>query len=124
MKKIIIISIIILVVLLLITLLIFSLIRDNFKDNMELLPQEIEGYIPPNGFVPDEETARKIAETVWLPIYGRQVLRQKPYRVKLIDEKIWIVEGTLKGIPFVVGGTAYIEINKNTGEIIKVTHSK
>jgi hypothetical protein len=97
---------------------IFFLVGDDF---MESLPQEIIGYIPPDGFVPNQETAIKIAEAIWLPIYGREVLQQKPYYAKLIDNKIWIVEGTLKRR---VGGTAYIEIDKYTGTILKVTHSK
>jgi len=90
---------------------------------MELLPQEEKGYIPPDGFVPDKETAIKIAEAVWLPIYGRKVTRQKPYRVKLIDERIWLVKGSVRGF-FTLGGEAYIEIDKYTGEILKVTHSR
>jgi hypothetical protein len=65
---------------------------------MEQISSDVEGYRPPNGFVPDKETAIKIAEAVWLPIYGESVLSQKPYEVMLIDEKIWIVEGTRRGL--------------------------
>jgi hypothetical protein len=91
---------------------------------MEQLPSDIEGYHPPNGFVPDKETAKRIAEAIWLPIYGRVVLSQKPYEVILIDDRIWIVEGTTRSIFARGGGTAYIEIDKYTGAILKVAHGK
>ena len=74
------------------------------------------------GYVPDELTAKKIAEAIWLPIYGDDVLKQKPYKVQLIKDSIWIVEGTLK--PNYSGGVAYIEIRKSDGTILKVTHGK
>jgi hypothetical protein len=90
---------------------------------VEQLSQETNGFIPPDGFVPNKNTAVKIAEAVWLPVYGRKILSQKPYRAKLTDEGIWIVSGTLKGI-FTLGGTAYIEIDKQTGTIIKMIHEK
>jgi hypothetical protein len=63
--------------------------------------QEIQKkkYIPPEGFVSDEETAVKIAEAVWLPIYGRSVLRQKPYKATLTDDNIWFVTGKKRELP-------------------------
>ena len=37
-------------------------------------------YQPPDGYVPDAKTAIRIAEAVWLPIYGKKVLDdEKPY---------------------------------------------
>ncbi len=37
-------------------------------------------YVPPNGYVPDAETAVQIAVAVWSPIYGRDKIEQeKPY---------------------------------------------
>jgi hypothetical protein len=124
MKKGIIIFIIILIVLFLIIFIPFLVRYIIYMPKVTLLETDYEGYVPPDGFVPDEETAKKIAEAIWLPIYGKSVLRQKPYKAKLFDERIWVVEGTLKGWPFVLGGTAYIEIDKNTGEILKLTHFK
>jgi hypothetical protein len=83
---------------------------------MDQLPSDIEGARPHNGFVPDEETAVKIAEAVWIPIYGKSVLRQKPYKATLADDKIWLVEGT-KGMSASAG------INKYTEEILRVNQS-
>jgi hypothetical protein len=73
-------------------------------------------------YVPDQETAVKIAEAIWLPIYGEKVLNFKPYKAVLKDNTVWIVEGTSpKGMK---GGTPYIEINKEDCRVIKVTHGK
>ena len=76
-----------------------------------------------NDYVPNEETAKKVAEAIWLPIYGDKVENLKPYKAFLSnDNKIWIVEGTLpKGR---LGGVPYIEINKKDCRILKVTHGK
>lgn len=69
--------------------------------------------------VPDEVTATKIAEAIWLPIYGEQIYNEKPYRA-FSKDSIWIVKGTLKGN--MVGGVAYIEILKKNAKVLKVTH--
>lgn len=72
-------------------------------------------------YVPTEEVAVKIAEAIWLPIYGEKILKYKPYKATLKDKKVWIVTGTLsKGL----GGTPYIEIQKSDCKILVVTHGK
>ncbi len=79
------------------------------------------GYIPGNGCVPDKETALKIAEAIWLPIYGKSVLNEKPYTVDL-ENGIWSVTGTLKeGYD---GGVAHIQIQKIDCKITEVFHTK
>jgi hypothetical protein len=86
------------------------------------------GHMPSKGFVPDEETAIKIAEAVWLPIYGRSVLGQKPYKATLMDGKNWLVEGTGRRILSFIfasgGGVAFTEIDKFSGEILWVIHER
>lgn len=73
-------------------------------------------------YVPNEETAIKIAEAIWYPIYGSKIENSKPYKAHMKDNTVWIVEGTLpKGIK---GGVPYIEINKEDCRILKVTHGK
>jgi hypothetical protein len=79
-------------------------------------------YIPKEGFIPNEGTAIKVAEAVWLPIYGDRIYKSKPFKAVLRDSAIWIVEGTLKENQ--KGGYPYIEIQKSDGKILKVTHSK
>lgn len=73
-------------------------------------------------YVPNEETAIKIAEAVWLPIYGNEVLKNKPFVAKLVDGKIWRVEGSI-GLNE-LGGVPIIEIQKSDCKILKVTHTK
>jgi hypothetical protein len=46
-------------------------------------------------FVPDKKTAIKIAEAIWLPIYGEDIYSQKPFVAQLINDKYWEVTGTL-----------------------------
>jgi hypothetical protein len=36
-----------------------------------------EGFVPRNGFVPDAATARRIAEAVWIPLYGAKESRPR-----------------------------------------------
>jgi hypothetical protein len=73
-------------------------------------------------FVPNEETAIKIAEAIWLPIYGEEVYEKKPYRVSLSKNKVWIVKGTLPKNSR--GGVPYIEIRKSDCKILTVTHGR
>lgn len=75
-----------------------------------------------DGYVPNEETAIKIAEAVWLPIYGKEIYKEKPFHATLKNDTIWVVEGTLK--KEADGGTVYAEIHKGNGKILKVTHYK
>jgi hypothetical protein len=75
-----------------------------------------------DGYVPDALTAKKIAEAVWLPIYGTSVLDEKPYQARIIGDSVWIVEGVLDHGKS--GGTAYIEIRMKDGTVLKVTHGK
>ncbi len=86
--------------------------------------------IPPVGLtdtlvydaVPNKATAIKIAEAIWLPLYGANIYTERPFRAQLKDSSVWIVQGTLaKGLK---GGTAYIEIQKRDCRILKVTHYK
>jgi hypothetical protein len=79
-------------------------------------------YKPKEGFVPNKETAIKIAEAIWLPIYGDRIYKRKPFVAELKNGKTWIVQGTLpKGWD---GGTPYIEIQKSDGKILLVMHGK
>ena len=72
-------------------------------------------------YVPSDKVAIKIAEAVWLPIYGEKVLNYKPYVATLKDKKIWIVTGTLKNG---LGGVPYAEIQKSDGKILTISHGK
>lgn len=83
---------------------------------------ELPRVVPSNGFVPDEVTAVRIAEAIWLPIYSERVLRQKPFKATL-KNGVWHVKGTLPAWAR-VGGTAIAEIAKADGRILRISHGK
>ena len=79
-------------------------------------------YKPPAGYVPDEETAIKIALAVWIPIYGKdQIESQKPYEA-VLRGGIWYVSGSLPA--GYKGGVAEAEIAKDDGRILRIIHTK
>jgi len=85
-------------------------------------------------YVPDKATAIKIAEAVWLPIYGQRIYKELPFQATLQGDTLWVVTGTLNGphgydsatgrLTVTVGGVAYIEICKRDGKILIVEHGK
>lgn len=79
-------------------------------------------YKPAAGYVPNQETAIRIAVAVWSPIYSKeQIEKQKPYKA-ILKRGIWYVTGSLpKGW---VGGVAEAEINKESGCIIRISHGQ
>ena len=80
-------------------------------------------YKPKEGYIPNEETAIKIAVAVWIPIYGKETIeKEKPYKAVLKDE-IWYVEGSLEE-KYELGGVAEAEISKDDGRIIRVSHGE
>jgi hypothetical protein len=79
-------------------------------------------YKPVSGYVPDAETAIKIAVAVWSPIYGKeQIEKEKPYKATL-KNGIWYISGSLPA--GWKGGVAEAEIAKDDGRIIRITHGK
>lgn len=103
--------------------------------SLSSLAQE-HNYKPADGYVPNQETAVKIAVAVWTPIYGKnEIENQAPYNVSL-KNGIWTVTGSIpeaettldengKKVIFVtVGGVALIQISKDDGRIIGVSHGQ
>ena len=82
-----------------------------------------EKYVPKQGFVPNKIVAIRIAEAVLPPIYGEQILQQRPFKVTLIGDR-WFIEGSFNHPKGWTGGVFYIEIKKSNGEILKVYHTK
>ena len=74
-----------------------------------------------NGYVPNEATAIRIAEAVIVPAFGENCVKsEQPFTAVLVNGTR-IVEGTLS---HAVGGTAYVEISKETGCVLNLTHGK
>jgi hypothetical protein len=84
-------------------------------------------YIPKDGYVPNAETAVKIAEAVLVPVYGeKKVISERPFTATLAGD-IWTVSGTLHCTPpgsLCEGGTAVVRISKASGQILQMSHGK
>lgn len=78
-------------------------------------------FIPEAGMVPDAEAAIRIAEAVWLPVYGADISTSKPFRAEL-RAGVWYVQGTLP--PNVVGGVPHARIDQRTGAVRGIMHTQ
>jgi len=88
--------------------------------------QEKHSYKQKDGYVSDAATAIKIAEAVLVPIYGEKVINEEEPLKAELKEGVWIVQGTLhcpEGNSC-KGGVAVIEISKDDGRILRVSHGK
>ncbi len=85
--------------------------------------------------VRDSTTAVKIAEAIWLPLFGEKIYNERPFIAKLIGDSVWQVRGSssintdthVPGgniITIYSGGVAYIKIRKSNCEILDVGHGK
>ena len=82
----------------------------------------VHNFKPRQGYVPDQDTAIKIAVAVWEPIYGKaSIARQSPYTATLKDG-VWVVTGTLP--ERMLGGVALAEISKEQGAVLRVSHGR
>jgi hypothetical protein len=71
--------------------------------------------LPKPGVVPDAETAKTIAEAIWLPVYGPETITsQMPLRAEL-KFNVWIVTGS--GAP---EGLLFAFILQADGRILSV----
>jgi len=87
--------------------------------------QSESSFQPKSGFVPNAETAVKIAEAVLIPVYGKkQILSERPFNATL-EGDVWTVSGTLHcGAPHCMGGTAVVKISESSGQILQMVHYK
>ncbi len=77
---------------------------------------------PKEGYIPDKETAVKIAVAVWIPIYGKkEIENQEPYDA-VLENGIWFVSGSMPEDR--LGGAAEAEIIKENGKIIRISHGE
>ena len=104
----------------LIVLAIFFSCSGNKSKTKESIPKK--NQITVVGYVPDESTAIKVAEAIWLPIYGDLIYEEMPFKASIIKDSVWFVTGTVKS--GADGGVVEAEINCRNGDIIRVTHTK
>ncbi len=72
--------------------------------------------------VPDIETAVRIAEEIWLPIFGKSIYDHLPFQAVLIKDSIWHVFGTMP--TGWAGGVPNAEIQKKDAKVLKVWHEQ
>src|SRR5205807_713016 len=90
-----------------------------------LLPAFGEGVKPRFSYVPDSQTAVKIAEAVLIPVYGeKQVKSERPFTARL-NHDVWTITGTLHcpgehggRNSLCVGGVAEVRIAKSNGHVL------
>lgn len=128
-KKTIILGLLLIITLTIIIILGIKLKNRETNDNMIILKKYgvNNNVSPEKGLVPDEETARKIAEIVLLPIYGDSISHKKPFNVNYDEEyKAWIVKGTItvNENEIGLGGVPNVIIQKSDGRILAVWHDK
>jgi hypothetical protein len=100
--------------------------EDTFIHLEPRIQPKIEGYgkaeAQRRGMVPDKETAIKIAESVWYPIFGSEIYTELPFVAELEGDTVWEVRGSLpEGW---VGGTAVIRLRKSDAAVLDVWHEK
>jgi hypothetical protein len=104
----------------------FIVEEDSYTSYEPRIRPYFEGYggerAERHGMVPDKETAIKIAESVWYPIYGSEVYNERPFIAELEGDTVWVVEGSLpKGK---IGGSAKIRLRKSDAAVLYVGHPK
>jgi hypothetical protein len=62
------------------------------------------------------------AEKKWVEIYGKSIYEKKPFKAKIKNDTIWVIQGSLS--KWQNGGVPYAEINAKNCEFIKITHGK
>ena len=100
--------------------------EDTFIHLEPRIQPKIEGYgkaeAQRRGMVPDKETAIKIAESVWYPIFGSEIYTELPFVAELEGDTVWTVRGSLPEGEGWVGGTAVIRLRKSDGAVLDVWH--
>ena len=90
---------------------------------MSLFARAEKGYVPDEGVVPNKETAIRIAEAVWLPIYGDSIYSKQPFKTAYDEkEQCWFVYGSLP--ENTLGGVPEIKISKSDGKVLYINHGK
>ncbi len=94
---------------------------DKYREKVEMFSSD--------EVIADASTPRKVkkaAEKIWIQSFGKDAMKgEKPYLVSYDEEhKVWLVSGTLPPIPFMLGGTAKLLVEKETGKVLAVWHEK
>jgi hypothetical protein len=96
------------------------------------LPFRLYPDVPKEGYVPNAQTAVRIAEAILIPMYGEErVAAERPYVAELKKDGYWFVRGTKKqddlskNPPIITkGGGMVVVINKTDGKIMSVFEAR
>ena len=73
----------------------------------------------------DEQSAIKMAEVIFVKVFGEKVLGERPWKVKLEnDDSIFHIEGTYNFPPERKGGVGEIWIKRSNAEVVSLMHGK
>jgi Clp amino terminal domain, pathogenicity island component/NTF2 fold immunity protein len=95
---------------------------DEFAVRRQIAPDSLRYRVsvfavPTAGCVPNAETAIRIAEAVWSPIFGDGIVKsQRPFHAELMNET-WTVRGSR---PVPTERSLIAQIEKNDGRILKL----
>ena len=72
---------------------------ETVREKIALRPKSQDGHIPSDrlpeaGVVPDAVTAMRIAEAVWIPLYGEELVKQQSPLEADLSSSVWTVRGT------------------------------
>jgi hypothetical protein len=96
--------------------------EDEWRDAYHLTAA-VHSDKPTAGFVPDAQTAERIADAVASALYGEQQAgSERPYRARL-GGNVWTVLGTHHP-PLALGGNSILQTSKIDGRIIFVHHTE
>jgi hypothetical protein len=78
------------------------------------------------GPVVNAEKAKTCAESIWIELYGPDVLDERPYKLSYdATNKIWLVQGNIRNFfGSSKGGTSHILIQESDGKVLAVWHDK
>lgn len=96
-----------------------SEVQDFSADEIEFVDSH-EGILREDGFLPDEQTAIRVAEIILVRIYGREILDRRPFVAHLVNGETWYIKGSVPG--GADGGVPYLVMRKKDGMILKVMH--
>jgi hypothetical protein len=91
---------------------------DDYESYIQQFPSSLT-----LGEISNEQDAIKYSVQVWNQVYGDAIKDYKPYKVSF-DQKsdIWLVEGSLPNN--MVGGVPYILIQKSSGKVLAIWHTR
>ena len=95
---------------------------EDFIEYDRRLAAKTKLVIPQAGLIPDEETAKAVAQAIAVPIWGRQTVISELPLMAGLKGNIWTVIGAppVRG----AGGELIIQLDKRTGAVLSILHTQ